>query len=60
MNNMLKELSEIETTLKEGADLREMQGLIDVTKEYMGEHFKGMDKIKDNIMEMDRQATECL
>jgi len=54
MNNMLKELSEIETTLKEGADLREMQGLIDVTKEYMGEHFKGMDKIKDNIMEMDR------
>lgn len=60
MNNMLKELSEIETTIKEGADLKEMKGLIDVTKEYMEEHFKGMDKLKNNIVGMDKQASDCL
>ena len=53
MNTMLRELTEMENIVKNGVDLKEMQSLVDVTKEYMGEHMKNMDTLKTSIIQID-------
>jgi len=56
---MLKDLAEMEDLMK-GNDLKEMQGMLDVAKEYVDTHLKGFDKIKGDIETLDRQATDFL
>lgn len=52
MNEMLKYLSECEDLMK-GHDLKEIESMMDVTKETMNQHFSAYDKIKDQILYMD-------
>ena len=46
MNDMLKYLTEVEDLIK-GQDLKQIQQMMDVTKEGMTQHFQAYDKIKD-------------
>ena len=59
MNDMLKYLNEIEDMMK-GQDLKQIQSLMDVTKEGMEQHFSAYDKIKDDISYMAKQADDAI
>jgi hypothetical protein len=52
MNEMLKYLTECEDLMK-GHDLKEIESMMDVTKETMTQHFSAYDKIKDQVLAMD-------
>lgn len=45
MNEMLRYLAEVEELIK-GHDLKTIQGMMDVTKETMNQHFQAYDKFK--------------
>jgi hypothetical protein len=48
-HKMMMELNEIEDMIN-GKDIVEMEGLMDVTNEYMDEHIKFSEKLQEQIM----------
>jgi hypothetical protein len=46
MNEMLEYLTEVEDLIK-GQDLKQIQQMMDVTKDGMNQHFEAYDKLKD-------------
>lgn len=56
---MLKYLTEVEDLMK-GQDLKQIQDMMDVTKEGMKQHFDAYDKIKDQITTLGAQADEAI
>lgn len=60
MNDMLKYLSEVEELVRSGQDLREIQSMMDVTKDTMKEHFESYNKFKGQIEEIQSEADMAL
>ena len=53
MNDMFRYSTEMEDLMK-GTDLKAVEGLIDVTKEGMTQHFDAYDKLKDQLLLIDK------
>lgn len=59
MNEMLKYLAEVEDLIK-GNDLKAVESMIDVTKEGMTQHFEAYDKLKEQILSIDKMAEDAI
>ena len=51
---MYKYLNEVEELIK-GNDLKVVEGMMDVAKEGMNQHFKAYDRIKEQLLLIDKQ-----
>lgn len=56
---MLKYLTEVEDMIK-GNDLKAVESMIEVTKEGMTQHFEAYDKLKDQLLSIDKMADEAI
>mmetsp|Transcript_28212 Transcript_28212/g.21088 ORF Transcript_28212/g.21088 Transcript_28212/m.21088 type:complete len:81 (+) Transcript_28212:784-1026(+) len=59
MNEMLKYLSEVEDLIK-GQDLKEIEGMMGVTKENMEFHFSAYDKLSSQINSINEEAKKAI
>jgi len=50
MNEMFRELSDMESMIQGNKDLKSVQGLMDSTKDVVGSHIKAYDKLKTQIL----------
>ena len=50
---MYKYLNEVEELIK-GNDLKVVEGMMDVAKEGMNQHFKAYDRIKEQLLLIDK------
>ena len=50
---MFKYLNEVEELIK-GNDLKAVEGMMEVTKEGMNQHFSAYDKIKEQLLQLDK------
>ena len=53
MNEMYKYLNEVEELIK-GNDLRAIEGMMEVTKDGMSQHFDAYDKLKEQLLAIDK------
>ena len=60
MNEMFKELNEMQNMIKGNADLKTYENLKDTTKEVMDTHMSAYSKLKDNIIDITKDADSAI
>lgn len=60
MKDMLAYLDDIDGMMGNDDDLKQIKRMIDYSKDTMVEHFKGVDKISDNVTLMNGEAFGAL
>jgi hypothetical protein len=60
MNEMFKELNEMQNMIKGNADLKTYENLKDTTKEVMDTHMNAYSKLKDNIIDITQDADSAI
>lgn len=60
MNEMFKELNEMQNMIKGNADLKTYENLKDTTKEVMDTHMSAYSKLKDNIIDITQDADSAI
>jgi len=56
MKQMLAYLNDVESMMGNNDDLEQIKKMVDYSKDTMSEHFKGVDKISDNVTLMNGEA----
>lgn len=60
MNQMFKELTDMENMIKGNRDLKAMDTLKDTTKEVIDAHIKHYDKLKEDIIKINEKAEDAI
>jgi len=60
MKQMLAYLEDVESMMGNDDDLKHIKKMVDYSKDTMSEHFKGVDKLSDNVTIMNGEAFGAL
>ena len=60
MKSMLAYLDDVDGMMGNDDDLKHIKQMIDYSKDTMHEHFKGVDKISDNVTILNGEAFSAL